>query len=160
MPCNSILIIIDPWERHLIAKILFFLDDQYRLFKRIEKFIKKNRDSIHTVVLAAYDGISVHKTVQNLPGNKIHATTIEEIAQLVNDNNIENIYLAGSAWEQCVRHRELGYLNLRKQFKNINILVKDDCVIYSEHYNAKIFDPQDNLDWVETNTPGIFKYAR
>jgi len=160
MPCNSILIIIDPWERNLFNKILFLLDDQYRLFKRIEQFLKKNQNSIHTIVLAAYDGINIHKIIQNLPGNKIHATTIKEIAQLVNNNNIENIYLAGSAWDLCVRHRELGYLNLRKQFKNINILIKDDCVIYSKDCNAKIFDPEDNLDWVETNTPGIFKYVR
>ncbi len=154
------MIIIDPWERNLLNKILFFIDDQYRLFKRIEKFVKKNQKSIHMIILASYDGINTHKIIQNLPGQKIYATTIEEISLLIKKNNIENIYLAGSAWDLCVKHRELGYLNLRKQFKNINILIKNDCVIYSEDYNAKIFDPQDNLDWVATKTPGIFKYVK
>jgi hypothetical protein len=80
---KDILIIIDPWERNLANKLLFFVSDQYWLFRRIEKFILENTDTIHTIIIAAYDNIPADKIVQQYLGSKVYATTIEEIAPII-----------------------------------------------------------------------------
>lgn len=40
---------------------------------------------------------------------------------------IKNIYVVGAAWEECIRHRPLGYLEL-SQLKTVNILTHTDLV--------------------------------
>lgn len=40
---------------------------------------------------------------------------------------IKNLYVLGSAWEECVKYRPLGYLNLL-QLQNVNILTHTNLV--------------------------------
>lgn len=155
---KKILIIIDAWELDFINTLLFFLSDQYRLFKRIDRFLN-NRNDIDAIIIASYDNKKTSSVIKNLQGKKIYATSIHEIEKYLED--VETVFLAGSAWDRCIKDRELGYLNLYRYFKeknNVNINIKDDCVIYSEEYRAKIFDPIENLEWVPTEEKGVYRY--
>ena len=46
---------------------------------------------------------------------------------------IKNIYVLGSAWEECVKYRPLGYLKLSQlRKKNINILTHTNLVLSNQ----------------------------
>ena len=155
---KKILIIIDAWELDFINIFLFFLSDQYRLFRRIKKFLN-NRNDIDLIVIASYNNRKTSSIIKNLPGKKVYATEIDQIEKYL--KNVETVFLAGSAWDRCIKDRNLGYLNLHRYFKEkntVNINIKDDCVIYSEEYTAKIFDPIENLDWKPTKEKGVYVY--
>ena len=161
MKKQKLIIIIDAWHRNLLNRILFWMSDQSLLFKRIRKFVEYNLSDIHTIVVASYDNIPTDDYILNLPGNIIQTIDIKVLFKILEENKeINQIYFCGSAWDICVKNRELGYLNLYKLLKNTNIdfFIKDDCVIYSEIYGAKIFDPLDNLDWTPTLQEGIYKF--
>lgn len=158
MKKQKIAIIIDPWRRNILSRIFFWRADQYLLFRRIRKFLLENSDELETVIVASYDNFPVDDMIANLPIHKVYTTDIDLVLFIIKEKNITGIYLCGSAWDECVEKRSLGYLNLHKN-TNLNIFVKNDCVIYSEKYKSKIFDPADNPDWVETHEQGIFKYG-
>jgi hypothetical protein len=155
---KKILIVIDAWELDFINTLLFFLSDQYKLFRRINKFLN-NRSDIDAIIIASYDDKKTSSIIKNLQGKKIYATKITEIEKYL--ENVETVFLAGSAWDGCIKDRELGYLNLHRYFKEknkVNINIKDDCVIYSEEHKAKIFDPMENLEWRPTEEKGVYRY--
>jgi hypothetical protein len=60
---------------------------------------------------------------------QIAMRNISELTGYINNTKIENIYIAGAAWEICVRDRPLGYINIHKNFPNINIKVDTSCVV-------------------------------
>jgi len=154
---KRILIIIDPWELDWINILLFPLSAHYAVLRNIKRFVE-SRNDIDTIVIAAYDNKKASSIVCNLKGKKIYATTIDEIKFLLDDDTVDGIFLAGMAWNMCVRNRELGYLNLSKFSGNKDLLVKNDCVIYSGEYDSKYFDPLENPEWlpVEKN---VYKYT-
>jgi hypothetical protein len=48
---------------------------------------------------------------------------------LVIHSEIKNIYVFGTAWENCVRTRPLGYEELKRKFQNINIFTDPTCTL-------------------------------
>lgn len=154
----KILIVIDAWELDFKNLIFFPISAWAGLLLKIKKFIL-SRNDIDTVIFASYDNIKTSRILTNLKVKKIYATSINEIESFLHDDKITDIFVSGMAWNRCVKNRELGYVNLNKFSNNKNILVKDDCVIYSGEYDSKIFDPLDNPDWIETEEKNIYKYS-
>jgi len=151
----KIAIIIDPWKRDLLNHILFFISDKRKVLKNIKKFVIDKK--IDLVVVASYDNIPVDNIILSIPNKKIFTTNLSDVKSLVEEKDVKEIYICGMAWDKCVKYRELGYLSLYKN-TNIDIFVKDNCVIYDEEYPARIFVPDENLDWKITPEKGIFKY--
>lgn len=70
---------------------------------------------------------------------------IEELINYVNAVAIRNIYVAGAAWEICVKDRPLGYLAISKHIPNVNLLVDTTCVIDA---TSNIPNMSEYKDWL------------
>lgn len=154
----KIAIIIDPWKRDLINRLLFFVSYKHKVFKNIKNFVIEK--DIDYVIIASYDDIPVDKIVLSIPNKKIFTTKLEDVLSIISENNIKEIFMCGFAWDKCVKYRELGYLSLHKN-TNLDILVKDDCVLCDEVYPSipnRFFMPNENPDWKATSETGIFRY--
>lgn len=163
MKNTSIAIVIDPWgPQNFFAKIFYFFSDQHKLFKNVSKLINDQSKEINTVFIAAYDNIPAMRSYQRLDIKKIYTTNIDTVVSFVRENDIKKIYFCGMAWDICVANRELGFLNLYRLLKNLNIdfLVKDDCVISSSKYNFETFNPKNsiNSNWLKTEDLNVYKY--
>lgn len=163
MKNRSIAIIIDPWEpQTFLAKVFYLLSDQFKLFRNVRKLVEDQFKDINTVIIAAYDNIPAVKDYQHLPAEKIYTTDIDTVISFIRKNNIKKIYFCGMAWDRCVKDRELGFVNLYRLLKDLDItfLVKDDCVICSSEYNFEIFNPKNpiNYNWKKTKDPRVYKY--
>jgi hypothetical protein len=151
----KIAIIIDPWKRDLMNYLLFFISDKRKVLKNIKKFVIEEK--IDLVVVASYDNIPVDKIILSIPNTKVFTTKLDDVKALIKENNVKEIYMCGMAWDKCVKFRELGYLSLHKN-TNVNILVKDDCVLCDEEHPARMFVPNENPEWKKFTNFGIYKY--
>jgi hypothetical protein len=64
--------------------------------------------------------------------DNVYQVAMRDIKELINylgNDRPVNIYMAGAAWERCVTHRPLGYLNILKNFPEINLLVDITCIV-------------------------------
>lgn len=79
---------------------------------------------------------------------------IEELQNYVKSHGVKNIYMAGAAWEICVKDRPLGYENIRKNIPDVNIVVDVSCVVDS---NSNIPNIAEYKDWtLVSNT--LYRY--
>lgn len=157
-------IVIDPWEpRSFLTKLLYLTSDQRRLFRAVKSLIKDKQQEIHIMIVAAYDNIPAVKDYKSLPVKKNYTTDLNTILSIIKKEKINQIYMCGMAWDICVKTRPLGYENLHKELKehDIEILVKDDCVICSSNFAFERFNPNHpiNIDWKATGDSKIFKYT-
>jgi hypothetical protein len=151
----KIAIIIDPWKRDLLNRLLFFISDKRKVLKNIKKFVIEEK--IDLVVVASYDDIPVDNIILSIPNKKIFTTKLSVVKSLVQEKKINKIYMCGMAWDKCVKTRNLGYVSLHNNI-GVDILVKDNCVLYDEKYPARMFVPEENPEWKETSNYGIYKY--
>lgn len=154
----KIAIIIDPWKLDLLNHLLFFISDKRKVLKNIKKFVIEEK--IDLVVVASYNNIPVDKIILSIPNTKVFTTKLNDVKALIDENNVKKIYMCGMAWDKCVKFRELGYLSLHKN-TNVDILVKDNCVLCDEEYPTKptrMFIPIENPEWKEFTNCGIYKY--
>lgn len=164
MKTQAIVIVIDPWEpRSFLTKLLYLTSDERRLFRSVKNLIKDKNQEIHTMIIAAYNGIPAVKDYKYLPVKKNYTTDLNTILSIIKKEKINRIYMCGMAWDICVKNRPLGYVNLYRKLKkyDIEILVKDDCVICSSNFAFQRFDPNHpmNIDWKATDDSKIFKYT-
>lgn len=131
------------------------MSDKRKVLKNIKKFVIEEK--IDLVVVASYDNKPVDKIILSIPNTKVFTTKLDDIKTLIKENNVEKIYICGMAWDKCVKFRELGYLSLYKN-TNVDILVKDDCVLCDEEYPARMFVPNENPKWKQFTNYGIYKY--
>ena len=70
-------------------------------------------------------------------------------------SEIKNVYVLGSVWEDCVKYRPLGYLNLSQLHRqNVNILTHTKLVLA----NQRTF-PDLSLDRHWINVEGnVYRY--
>lgn len=136
----SILIIIDLWDS---------ITDQIRINNIID-FINKN-DFIEKVYGGIYttapgprkehrDIARIEKPFENLSkkwerviakfGSKYQGYDAFELRlRLLSEMpHIENIYITGFAFDQCIRTRSLGYRNLRQVLSDKNIIINKTLV--------------------------------
>lgn len=164
---KNIVIIIDPWRRSLGARLLFFIPAKfisahYWMFKNIKKLVESDQN-IDTVIFASYDQET--RPIDNLylkwntKKTSMWITEEFKINKILLENKVEKIFMCGSSWDRCVKNRPLGYKNLKKIIDDNNldtgIYVKKDCVVDMKNRN---FIPEENLDWLETDTKEIYKY--
>lgn len=154
----KIAIIIDPWKLDLLNHLLFFISDKRKVLKNIKKFVIEEK--IDLVVIASYNNIPVDKIILSIPNTKVFTTKLDDVKALIDENNVKEIYMCGMAWDKCVKFRELGYLSLHEN-TNVDILVKDNCVLCDEVYPTiptRMFIPNENPEWKEFTNSGIYKY--
>jgi len=65
---------------------------------------------------------------------------------------IKNIYFCGCAWEECVRNRPLGYLAIKEERPDLNILVNTQLVLPKDHSEIVDLTDDPNWQWLEGNT--------
>ena len=100
-------------------------------------------------------------TLLNYKNNSIFQIALTRSWQLENylkwNPQIKNLFVLGVAWEICVKHRDLGYLNLFKMFgsKDINILTYAGCV---GHGKGRSVDLDQEVDWIKI-AENIYKYV-
>lgn len=81
-----------------------------------------------------------------------------EFKKYMQSNKIDNIYLCGQSWDNCVKNRPLGYESLEKFIDlSTNICVKDSTVKDNKN---RCFIPSENQNWEPTDEPGIYKWNR
>lgn len=153
---KKIAIIIDPWDS-FCGRWLFLVSSQYWLFRRIKKFIN-SRNDIEEVIIAAYENLPIDRNILNWKSNKKFQFMTEEseFRKYLSKTQVSDIFMCGSAWEMCVENRPLGYTNLHKIDKRINILVEKGCVL---DMKGKSVIPDLNDLWIKTQEPNIYKYT-
>ena len=103
------------------------------------------------------------KILNWIPNRKHYAVHyMFELDALVDWNELDRIYVMGQTWEDCVKHRPLGYEELKKFFKqkklDIEIAVKPNTVLAKHNFH---FNPKHNLDWTcEHQDIFIYDYKR
>lgn len=120
----SIAILIDCWDTDKISP-------QW-MYENIVKFINETEE-IETVVLANYENLPISPKMLEINKKCVTLTETSELLPLL--QVVENIYVMGANWTECVKVRPLGYIGL-SSIPNIRILTVGNCV-------------QENGQWVD-----------
>jgi hypothetical protein len=91
--------------------------------------------------------------------HQITLHTLEELALLIGNSVVDNVYLCGQSLEECLRLRPLGWESLAWVIKELKlstqILIKDTCV---NDEDGNTFNLEKFPEWEATDVPGIFRY--
>ena len=144
---NSIAVLIDCWDmRGEVTDN--YLQAFEEVYTNIIEFLDQT-PQIKIVVLASYetedfrhdnawynDTGKLHKTADtilnyvNKEKKQISLTLFDDFANLLAQNpDIENIYLMGTSWDDCIQHRNIGLYRCSEIGKNI--LINTKCVFHS-----------------------------
>lgn len=162
----NIAILIDCWKveptpsfvERILNRAVSKVFPYIKVHWRIKEFLNSRKD-ISTMIIASYDGNETDPLILKIPKSQLKMLKIEDLEIFLKNNQVENIFMCGNAWDECVKKRPLGYLNVYKLIKKLDlktdILVKYDCV---KNLDDTFFDLKDNEDWCVTNEPDIFIY--
>jgi len=109
-----------------------------------------NRKKIHCFK-DAYDNLYMYDNNKNYPLEQTHPiilnyfnSTKYQISMnwwweleyyLSLHPEVKNIYFLGTSWEQCLRHRPLGYESILEEGTDLNILTNKNCILSEIHSN-------------------------
>jgi len=134
--------------------------NEKNLFKRPEHWARVIEDYRGNAQVSIYGGSYSNTTqpaILNYQNSSIYQFAMRadwQIQQYVYRVNpqIKNIFVLGSSWENCVRDRPLGYLNLARVFagQDIKILTYRGCVSGRSTETFDV-DLDQQLDWKQIN---------
>ena len=79
-----------------------------------------------------------------------------ELKHCIEKFNVNQIYLAGAAWEMCLKDREVGYENIIKYFPKIELFVDNNLVATCEGTFPDISSDQ-NWERIEKS---LYRYKK
>ena len=134
---TTLAIIIDCWDQTFIVP-------------EIVKYLKHN--PVDHVVLASYHDLPTDtRLLRYLWTQKTHvAYTLEELVPIINEYNVDTIYVMGTAWEECIHYRPIGILALEQLSKTLPFQIRVhprtvSCYSRSQHIMSKYEMMRNNL---------------
>lgn len=147
---RTMIIAIDCWRdqprtvlHRVISRILGVTQFMYW---HIRSLIRS--DLIDSVIIAAYDGRDSAEFLYQHSKPWRELWDLDSLIRVIQQDQIQCVYYAGSAWDSCVRLRPVGYLQLHQKISELNldieIRVQFRCV---KDLQDRYFQPEQEPLW-------------
>ena len=130
----SVVIVIDLWDSvndYFVKDIVSFINSNSfieNVYGGIYGLHYKNR-KIHPYLRELnkpFDNISTKYEILDIHRRwDIHELRLKHLAK---KSHIKNIYIVGTHWRECVKDRSLGYINLKSNFPDRNVIINKNLV--------------------------------